>query len=75
LLAILDEWSRDEPIDVRIDHLSGTAPGGWNDPYFFVRGATVHDDGQWDTMTGGRGSDWFLAFDDKLRDFHRKDRR
>jgi len=75
LLAILDEWNRLAPSDDRIDHLDGTVGGGLNRLYFLILGTTVRDDGERDTMKGGSGSDWFLHFGDRLRDFRRNDRR
>jgi hypothetical protein len=72
LFAILAEWGRtDEAYAQRIANLqnssvntgSGTVlPNGTYGGTYFLNGATVHDDGVLDTLTGSQTSlDWFFA--------------
>ncbi len=73
LLSILDEWSRpDLDYDSRVSNLRGTpnslfADRRNGDYYLSVDGtgvagqATVFNDNEKDTLTGGAGQDWFLA--------------
>jgi hypothetical protein len=56
--AILAEWTSGS--DNRIAHLTGTA-GGANNGVYLTAGVTVTDDGVRDILTGGRGTDWFVA--------------
>ena len=59
--VIVDEWSRtDASYSDRIDHLSGTLPGGRNQ-WKFLTAATVHDDGAIDDPYGEGNNDWFIA--------------
>ena len=73
LMAILSEWTSARPFATRISNLS-TGVGAGNS-YRLKLGETVFDDGVRDTLYGGVGSDWFLAFGtDKLSDRGRQDR-
>jgi Ca2+-binding RTX toxin-like protein len=61
LLSILAEWKRsDLTYQERIDHLTGTTPGGLNGS-FFLKSGTVKKDTAADMLTGGDGEDWFWA--------------
>jgi predicted extracellular nuclease len=64
LCAIQREWLRtDLAYQARINHLTGSTPGGLNGPYLLkgaAPGQTVFDDASPDTLSGGNGSDWFL---------------
>jgi hypothetical protein len=60
LANIRAEWSSGSTYTDRIAHLTGTA-GGLNGGTFLVPGVTVADDGVKDVLTGGKGSDWFVA--------------
>jgi Ca2+-binding RTX toxin-like protein len=61
------EWASGRPYAERVDHLSG-APGGANNGTFLTVGpSTGEGDGSRDVLTGGRGTDWFVAvFLDRL---------
>ena len=73
LLSILDEWSRpDLDYDSRVNNLRGASHSLFadrrnGDYYLSVDGsgaagqATVFNDYEKDTLTGGAGQDWFLA--------------
>lgn len=69
LAAILAEWSRtDLGFTERMNHLTGTTPGGWNGSNLLKGGSgnfdptnTVFNDTDVDTLTGGMGTDWFFA--------------
>ena len=63
LTAILNEWSRGGRYELRIDHITGAAPGGQNGSARFVLsgpGQNVFDDNAIDNLTGGNGRDWLL---------------
>jgi Ca2+-binding RTX toxin-like protein len=73
LMSILSEWTSTRPLATRISNLS-TGVGAGNS-YRLKLGDTVFDDGVRDTLYGGAGSDWFLAFGtDKISDRGWKDR-
>jgi hypothetical protein len=59
LAAIQSEWTRPASYKVRISHLLGTAPGGKNGAVL-VNNTTVFDDAMPDSLTGGKGGDWFF---------------
>jgi uncharacterized delta-60 repeat protein len=59
LSDILAEWTSGSSYEARIAHLTGTA-GGLNHGTFLTA-ATVRDDGARDTLSGGRGRDWFVV--------------
>jgi hypothetical protein len=68
LESIRSEWIRSISYNNRINHLTGATPGGLNGTNFLTA-ATVTNDGTPDSVTGGTGRDWFLAFgDDHLID-------
>ena len=64
LCAIGREWLRtDLAYQARIDHLTGTTPGGLNGMIYLKAtppGQTVFDDISQDRLTSAHGSDWFL---------------
>jgi hypothetical protein len=60
LANILAEWASGSPYADRVAHLTGTA-GGLNNGTFLTPGVTVTDDGVKDVLTGGMGTDWFVA--------------
>jgi Ca2+-binding RTX toxin-like protein len=60
LSNILAEWASGAAYADRVAHLSGTA-GGLNNGTFLTVGVTVTDDGVRDVLTGGKGTDWFVA--------------
>jgi Bacterial Ig-like domain (group 3)/RTX calcium-binding nonapeptide repeat (4 copies) len=60
LANILAEWSSGSPYADRVLHLTGTG-GGLNNGTFLLPGVTVTDDGVRDALTGGPGTDWFVA--------------
>jgi len=64
LSAIMTEWTARSPFATRIEHL--TAGVGPAQAYKLRKDETIWDDGMPDTLRGGNGSDWFLAFDDDL---------
>ncbi len=65
LLAIMDEWTRvDRDYATRVANLRGNGTDGLNQHFFLkVDGddQTVFDDDARDILTGGWGTDWFLA--------------
>ncbi|HJZ89846.1 MAG TPA: hypothetical protein VKE40_03165, partial [Gemmataceae bacterium] len=68
LESLRSEWTRFLSYNNRINHLTGATPGGLNGTNFLTV-ATVTNDGKPDSVTGGIGQDWFLAFsDDELID-------
>lgn len=73
LLAILAEWSSDQPIDTRISNLTtGVGPTG---QYRLKVGESIFDDAVQDELIGGAGSDWFLvSATDVVKDRGRNDR-
>jgi Ca2+-binding RTX toxin-like protein len=64
LSAIVTEWTARTSFATRIDNL--TAGVGPAQAYKLRKDETIRDDGTPDTLRGGNGSDWFLAFDDDL---------
>ena len=57
---VLAEWGRiDLDYASRIDHLTGTTPGGANG-LVTLNAGTVYDDNVADTLTGGPGLDWYF---------------
>jgi Ca2+-binding RTX toxin-like protein len=61
LSSLMAEWGRtDESYRTRVSHLLGTTAGGANGT-FYLNPNTVHDDGAFDLLVGGRGRDWFFA--------------
>lgn len=59
LCAILDEWSRtDASYFSRVNHLQF---GGGLNGSVRLNNLTVHDDGDFDKLTGSAGCDWFFA--------------
>ena len=72
LLALLAEWTRKTPIDDRIGNLQNG--GGLNGTATLKLGMTVFDDDARDTLYGGSSSDWFLSFDDFVKDKRSRDR-
>lgn len=65
LLAILAEWNSANTLEQRVRNLvdgSGTTGGGANGSVFLTDGpgGTVHDDGQFDWLLGGTGTDWLF---------------
>jgi Ca2+-binding RTX toxin-like protein len=66
LAKIQNEWTRtDAAYSVRFWHLAGTlATGGLNGTFLLkvqTAGKTVFDDAAPDVLTGGGGTDWFIA--------------
>ena len=70
LFAIQSEWLRtDQNYEQRVNHLSGTAPGGLNGTFLLRAtgpGRTVFDDLDTDAtpndqLFGGNGRDWYFA--------------
>src|SRR5262249_1883264 len=60
LASIMAEWGRtDIGYQDRINHLTGSVPGGLNGTVF-LNALTVHDDAAVDQLFGGSGQDWFL---------------
>jgi Ca2+-binding RTX toxin-like protein len=59
--ALFAEWTSGRSYAARVANLSGTGRGPRRNGSFFLRGATVFDDGARDVLTGGRGNDWFFA--------------
>jgi hypothetical protein len=73
LMAILSEWKSPRSFAARMGNLSTGV--GANKNYRLKLGETVFDDAARDTLFGGAGSDWFLAFlTDELLDRRRGDR-
>ena len=65
LSAIMAEWRSANDFETRVAHIMGPV-GGLNGSYFFNADAangpvTVFDEDAQDRLTGGSGSDWFLA--------------
>jgi hypothetical protein len=60
LANIFAEWNSGLEYAVRITYLKG-ATGGVNNGTFLTPGVTVTDDGLKDVLTGGKGTDWFVA--------------
>lgn len=70
LCAIMAEWTSASAFADRVDHIMGTVPGGLNGPFVFNPDpgngtVTVFNDGEKDHLTGGSGSDWFIADEDE----------
>ncbi|MBI3411511.1 MAG: hypothetical protein HY040_24550 [Planctomycetes bacterium] len=65
LSAVLAEWSSHRSYADRVANLRGDGDGPRaNHSYFLIASgpqATVFEDGETDTMTGGSGRDWFFA--------------
>ena len=59
LNALLREWTQATTYQTRVDHLSGQT-GGLNYG-FYVKPSIALDDISADYLTGGTGTDWFLA--------------
>ena len=57
LIALLDEWKDPTDITTRINHLTGTTPGGKNGRYFLDAG-TVQPHDPNDDARGANGLDW-----------------
>jgi Ca2+-binding RTX toxin-like protein len=60
LANIVAEWTSGSPYTDRVAHLTGGA-GGANNGTFLTPTVTVTDDGVKDVLTGGKGTDWFVA--------------
>jgi hypothetical protein len=60
LANIRAEWASGRPYQQRIDYLTGAA-GGDNQWTFLTPHVIAFDDGVMDVLTGGKGTDWFLA--------------
>jgi Ca2+-binding RTX toxin-like protein len=65
LRSLHSEWASANPVQVRIDHLTGLLPGGSNGTNLLisdaVRSGTVHNDGVNDTFTNNFADDWAAA--------------
>ena len=69
LIYLLAEWVQNTDYATRVSHLNGTATGGQNGGITLEYQTdssnnlqqTVYDDSVIDTLTGGAGSDWFVA--------------
>ena len=73
LLAILGEWTSRRSFSTRMKNLAVGV--GSNHQYRLKAIDTVFDDQASDSLVGGAGSDWFLAFSgDKVGDRGRLDR-
>lgn len=60
LAALLAEWASADSYSDRIARLEGTMAGGANGSFTLTQ-ATVTEDGDPDTLTGGAGQDWFIG--------------
>jgi fibronectin-binding autotransporter adhesin len=61
LNAVMLEWARtDATYRQRVDHITGAVQGGKNGS-FALNSATVHDDGQVNSLIGGSGNDLYFA--------------
>jgi Ca2+-binding RTX toxin-like protein len=59
LLAILNEWSTKQKIEVKVDHLRNGS--GLNGPVVLTAGTTVFDDAVKDVVDSGGNKDWLFV--------------
>ena len=61
IFQVWEQWRTSDPIETRVDYLTGAQTGGVIDPEFvLVPGTTVLNDGAVDTVLGGGDEDWLV---------------
>jgi len=68
LRSIMLEWASGNSYDIRRRHILRTLGGGLNGAYK-LSNATVQNDADADTLTGGAGTDWFWSLGNEITDW------